>query len=606
MPDFHLTATFVIIAATILAYASERWAMETVSLVSLAAILLLFGVVPYSRADAGMLGAEQLLSGFANPALITVIALLIVGQGLFATDAMEAPARRLGKMGGSATFRPILFILVGAAVISAFLNNTPVVVIFIPILVVIAAQRSISASRVFIPLSFITILGGMTTLIGSSTNLLVAGVARDYGYEIGFFDITGMGLILALVGGVYVLGVLPRILPEREAQLSAGAKSGAQFIGEITLTRDHPFVGITAKAGMFPGLGDLTLRLLQRRDIPVLPPFEDLTLSAGDTLVVSGTRRAFSKALSRGRAGLNADETPPEDTAKDPPPGPDYHLAEAVISPGSRYAGRTIQLSGLRPQFGISVLGVQRKSRMARSAMSDIRLEPGDTLLIGGPMEAIGLLRGNHDLLLLEHSAEAVPQSRKARIAVAIFAGIVVLSAFSLLPIVVAAVCGAVLMLLTGCLSILQAARAFDRQIFLLVGSSVALATALEATGGAALIASSALGLMEGASAGVILSGLFLVMAILTNILSNNATAVLFTPIALGIAKGMGVPPEPFVAAVIFAANSSFATPIGYQTNLLVMGPGHYRFSDFLRAGTPLVLIIWLTFSLLAPWYYGL
>ncbi|MDZ7602856.1 MAG: SLC13 family permease [Hoeflea sp.] len=606
MPDIHLIATFVIIAATIVAYASERWAMETVSLVSLAAVLLLFGVAPYASADGGVLSPEQLLSGFSNPALITVIALLIVGQGLFATDAMEMPARRLGKLGGASTFRPILFILVGAAVFSAFLNNTPVVVIFIPILVVIAAQRSISASRVFIPLSFITILGGMTTLIGSSTNLLVAGVARDYGVTVGFFDITGMGVILALVGGVYVLGVLPRILPEREAQLSAGAKSGAQFIGEITLTRDHPFVGITARAGMFAGLGDLTLRLLQRRDVPVLPPFEDLTLSAGDTLVVSGTRRAFSKALSRGRAGLKADDGPVEDTGSELPPGPNYHLAEAIISPGSRYAGRTIQLSGLRPQFGISVLGVQRKSRMARSAMSDIRLEPGDTLLIGGPMEAIVQLRGNHDLLLLEHSAEAVPQSRKARIAVAIFAAIVVLSAFSILPIVVAAVCGAVLMLLTGCLSILQAARAFDRQIFLLVGSSVALATSLEATGGASLIASSALGLMQGASAGVILSGLFLVMAVLTNILSNNATAVLFTPIALGIAKGMGVAPEPFIAAVIFAANCSFATPIGYQTNLLVMGPGHYRFRDFLRAGTPLALIIWLTFSLLAPWYYGL
>lgn len=606
MPDFHLIAIFVIIAATILAYASERWAMEGVSLVSLAAVMALFGIVPYTGQDGAVLGPEQLLSGFSNPALATVIALLIVGQGLFATDAMEAPARLLGRMGGSSTFRPILFILIGAAVISAFLNNTPVVVIFIPILVVISAQRSISPSRVFIPLSFITILGGMTTLIGSSTNLLVAGVARDYGIEIGFFDITGMGVILALVGGAYVLGVLPKLLPERDAELSAGARSGAQFIGEITLGRGHPFVGRSAKAGMFPGLGDLTLRLLQRRDVPVLPPFEDMTLSIGDTLVVTGTRKAFSKALARGGAGLEADDGQAAAVVSDQPPGPDYHLAEAVIAPGSRYAGRTIQLSGLRPQFGISVLGVQRKSRMARAALSDIRLEPGDTLLIGGPVAAIQLLRGNHDLLLLEHSAEAVPQSRKARIAVAIFAMIVLTSAFSLVPIVVAAICGAVLMLLTGCLSILQAARAFDRQIFLLVGSMVALATALESTGGAALIASSSLSLLEGASTGVILSGLFLVMAALTNVLSNNATAVLFTPIALGIAKGIGAPPEPFIAAVIFAANASFATPIGYQTNLLVMGPGHYRFSDFLRAGTPLVIIIWLTFSLLAPWYYGL
>jgi di/tricarboxylate transporter len=610
MPDLHLIATFAIIAATIIAYASERWPMETVSLVSLAAILLLFGAFPYTGPSGGIeaeaLSVERLLAGFANPALATVIALLIVGQGLFATDAMEAPARMLGKMGGASTFRPILFILIGAGVISAFLNNTPVVVIFIPVLVMIAAQRSISPSRVFIPLSFISILGGMTTLIGSSTNLLVAGVVRDYGLEVGFFDITGMGVILALVGSAYVLFVLPRLMPEREAELSAGAKSGAQFIGEITLTRDHPFVGIKAKAGMFTGLGDLTLRLLQRRDAPILPPFEDLTLQAGDTLVITGTRRAFSKALSHGRAGLETDDTDGEDSTQELPPGPDYHLAEAVISPGSRYAGRTIQLSGLRPQFGISVLGVQRKSRMARAALSDIRLEPGDTLLIGGPMQAITQLRGNHDLLMLEHSAEAVPQSRKARIAVAIFAAIVLASAFSIVPIVVAAISGAVLMLLTGCLSFLQAARAFDRQIFLLVGSSVALATALEFTGGARLIADSSLVLMGDAGPAVILSGLFLVMAVLTNVLSNNATAVLFTPIALSIASGLGISPEPFIAAVIFAANSSFATPIGYQTNLLVMGPGHYRFSDFLRAGTPLVIIIWLTFSLLAPWYYSI
>lgn len=604
--DFHLIATFVIIGLTIAGYALERWAMEAVSLVSLATVLVIFGAFPFTAANGETLSAEALLSGFSNPALATVIALLIVGQGLFATDAMEAPARALGRMGGTSAFRPIFFILTGAAVISAFLNNTPVVVIFIPILVVIAAQRSISPSRVFIPLSFITILGGMTTLIGSSTNLLVAGVARDYGHEIGFFDITGMGIMLALVGGIYVLGVLPRLLPEREAELPAGAKSGAQFIGEITLARGHPFVGISAKAGMFPGLGDLTPRLLQRRDAPFLPPFEDLALSAGDTLVVTGTRRAFSQALARGNASLEAEEQASEDATLEPPPGPDYHLVEAVVSPGSRYAGRTIQLSGLRAQFGVSVLGVQRKSRMARAALSDIRLEPGDTLLLGGPMEAIKGLRASHDLLLLEHSAQALPQSRKARIAVAIFIAIVLASALSVVPIVVAAIAGAVMMLMTGCLSILQAARAFDRQIFLLVGSSVALATALEATGGAALIASGTLTLLDGASAAVVLSGLFLVMAIMTNILSNNATAVLFTPIAVGIANGLGAPVAPFIAAVIFASNASFATPIGYQTNLLVMGPGHYRFSDFLRAGTPLVIIIWLTFSLLAPWYYVL
>ncbi|PWW03407.1 TrkA family protein [Hoeflea marina] len=613
MGDFHLYATYAIIAATVIAYASERWSMEGVSLAALSAVLVLFGLLPYRQADGALLSADALLSGFSNPALATVIALLIVGQGLFATDAMERPARLIGRMGGKSPWRPVLLILIASGSISAFLNNTPVVVIFIPILVVVAAQRGISPGRVFIPLSFITILGGMTTLIGSSTNLIAAGVARKMGYEMGFFDLTGMGVMLALVGAVWVLAVVPRILSERDTVMEAERRTGAQFIGEITLTPGHPFVGIAAKSGMFSGLGELTPRLLHRRDVPILPPFEDLVLSVGDTLVVTGTRRAFSRALASGSASHDADEPAAAEagagtspTAAELPPGPDYHLVEAVIAPGSRYAGRTIQLSGLRAQFGVSVFGVQRKSRMARSALSEIRLEPGDTLLIGGPLAIIEGLRGNHDLLLLEHSAEAVPQSRKARIAAGIFIAIVLASAFSIMPIVVAAIAGAAAMLATGCLSIHQATRAFDRQIFLLIGSSVALATAMESTGGAALIAEGAVGAMAGAPPAMTLSALFLVIAILTNILSNNATAVLFVPIAIGMARGMGAPVEPFVAAVIFAANCSFATPIGYQTNLLVMGPGHYRFSDFLKAGTPLVIIIWLTFSLLAPWYYGI
>jgi Di- and tricarboxylate transporters len=602
--DFHLYATFLVIAAAIIAFASERWPIEGVSIATLTALLLLFGVFPYKSVDGTTVGVDAMLSGFANPALATVIALLIVGQGLFATDAMEHPARMIGRLGGASAWRPILLVLIVTGTVSAFLNNTPVVVIFVPILAVIAAQRAIKPGRVFMPLSFITILGGMTTLMGSSTNLIAAGVAERLGHPVGFFDLTGMGTILALSGAVYVLGILPRILPERDSNVSTETRSGAQFIGEITLGPGHPFVGLASKGGMFPGLGDLTLRMLEKREEPFLPPFDDMVLEPGDTLVVTGTRKAFMRALAQGRAGNDAnDET---DEAETPPQGPNYHLAEAVIAPGSRYAGRTIQLSGLSVRLGVSVLGVQRKSRMARTALSEIRLEPGDTLLIGGPLDNIKALRGNHDLLLLEHSAEAVPQSRKAPVAAAIFLAIVIASAFSLMPIAVAAIAGVAAMLATGCLSLYQAARAFDRQIFLLIGVSVAMATAMEATGGAALIASTAVGLLEGASVSVALSALFLLIAIMTNILSNNATAVLFMPIALGIARGFNAPVEPFIAAVIFGANCSFATPIGYQTNLLVMGPGHYRFADFIKAGTPLVLLVWLVFSLLAPWYYGL
>ncbi len=612
MLDFHLIATFAVILLTVVAYATERLPMEGVSLGSLAALLVLFGAFPYQGADGAAVSVNRLLAGFGDPALATIVALLVVGQALFATDAMDAPARSVAHLGRVTGGQATLLVLATAGIVSAFLNNTPVVVIFIPILAVVAAQRGYPAYRVFMPLSFICILGGMTTLIGSSTNLIAAGVAKTFGIDIGFFDITGMGLALALVGSVYVVFVMPRLMKERESLVKRESRmDGAQFIGEITLARGHPFVGLASASGLFSGLGDLTPRLVQRRDVPILPPFEGITLSPGDTLVVTGTRRAFLRALARGKAGVDADETgsdPATGEAADsaPPPGPDYHLVEAVISPASRFAGRTIQLSGIRAQFGLSVLGVQRKSRMARRALSEIRLEPGDTLLLGGAMQQIETLRGNHDLLLLEHSVEAVPQTRKAKIAVAIFLAIVLLTAFDVVPIVVAAIAGAVLMIATRCLTVYQAARAFDRQIFLLIGSSVALATALQATGGASLIAEGTVRALSGSPPAIVLSVLFLVMAIVTNLLSNNATAILFMPIAIGVAGRLGASPEAFVAAVIFAANCSFATPIGYQTNLLIMGPGHYRFSDFVRAGTPLVVIIWLTFSLLAPWYYSL
>jgi di/tricarboxylate transporter len=265
-----------------------------------------------------------------------------------------------------------------------------------------------------------------------------------------------------------------------------------------------------------------------------------------------------------------------------------------------------MQYSGLRTQFGITLFGLQRKSRMARSALSEIRLEPGDTLLLCGREAAIAALRGNHDLLLLEYSARPIPQGAKAALASSIFFAVVLMSAAGVLPIVVLAVLGALLMVATGCLTIGEAARSFDRSIFMLVGASIAAATALERTGGAALIADGTVSMLTGMPPAVILSGLFLVIAVMTNLLSNNATAVLFTPLALDMARRLGVAPEPFLACVIFAANASFATPIGYQTNLLVMGPGRYRFVDFLKAGIPLVILVWLTFSLVAPWYYAL
>lgn len=609
MADLHLWATYLIILLSITAYASERFSLEMVALASLAGFVALFAAFPYENPVYGPLPPEELLAGFANPALITVLALLIVGQGLFATDAMDRPARMIGRFAGASSTRTIAITLLAAAALSAVLNNTPVVVIFIPVLTMLAAQRNFAASKALMPLSFLTILGGMTTLIGSSTNLLVAGVAAKRGIEIGFFDITVPGLMLAAVGAVYVLFIMPRILRDASSDKAfRQMQSGAQFIGEIRIGPRHPFLGIESRAGLFPGIGDLSPRLIVRRGMNFYPPFENVVLSEGDRLVVTATRRAFTQALSRGSAGPvpnRGGQAPQTDDAAQPL-GPDYHVAEAVIPPGSRHAGRTIRNAGIETTHSVHMIGVQRKSRMGRTPMAEIRLEPGDSILIGGTDKALQDLRESHDLLVLEWSAEPVPQRRKAWIAILIFAAVVTAAALGLVPIVVAALVGAFAMIATGCLNLPQATRAFDRQIFLLVGSSIAAATALERTGGAMLIAEGAVAALDGQGAAVMLSGFFAVVALLTNLLSNNATAVLFTPIAIGIAGAVGVPAEPFVVATLFAANASFATPIAYQTNLMVMGPGHYSFADFMRAGIPLVVIMWLTFSLVGPWYYGL
>ncbi|SJZ86052.1 SLC13 family permease [Consotaella salsifontis] len=606
MHGIHLWLTYLILAASVVGYSSDRFSVEAVAGCSLAAFLLLFGLFPYADPSGALVSPADLLAGFANPALITVLALLIIGQGLFATNAMAGPAQALTRFGNAGDAGGISIVLLGAAALSAVLNNTPVVVIFIPILTMLAAQRNIASPHVFMPLSFLTILGGMTTLIGSSTNLLVAGVAAHAGINIGFFDITLPGLCIALVGGVYVLGVMPRILSPRDSdEQSASALSGKQFMGEIVLGENHPFLGLSARAGLFPGLGELTPRMILRGEQPILPPFDEITLMAGDRLIVTATRKAITGALSRGNLTIRA-IAPAGEAATEERIGPDTVMVEAVVAPGSRFAGRTMQFSGLRTQFGITPFGLQRKARMARAALSDIRLEPGDTLLLFGRRENISRLRGNHDLLLLEWSVQPVPQTTKAKLAVAIFLAVVLLSALRVLPIEVSSVVGAVAMMATGCLTTGEAARAVDRQIFMLVGASIAAATALERTGGAALVAESAVTALSGLPVAYLLSGLFLVIAVLTNFLSNNATAVLFTPIALDMARRLGAPPAAFLSCVIFAANASFATPIGYQTNLLVMGPGRYRFSDFVKAGVPLVILVWLTFSLVSPWFYDL
>jgi di/tricarboxylate transporter len=603
-PSFEMWATLFLTVVAVVAYASERISVELASIGILVALLLLFHVTPLLTGAPPQLGPGDILGGFSSPALIAVSALLVVGQAMVSTGALEGIARFLVWLSRGSFYRAYALSLGYVTASSAFLNNTPIVVIFMPILRSVAERYSRSASAVMMPLSFAAILGGMLTLIGTSTNLLVSGELARLGQQpFNFFDLTVPGLVLALAGGTYVL-FLPAILPQRDAP-GLVTVDGKQFIAEIDVAPDSKLVGEAARGGLFPGLPDVTVRLIQRDQHMILPPFENVVLQPGDVLIVAATRKVLTEILAKNPGHLLRTSGAASDLAIAGTQPSDLVLAEAMIKPASRMIGQSLELTNFPARSQCTVLGIQRRARMLRTRLHELRLEPGDVLLLVGRQDAIEQLRADPDVLLMEWSASEMPLVRKAPIAAAIFAAIVLPAALDLVPIVITALFGVVALVVTGCLNIRQAARAVDREIVLIVAAALALGTALEATGGAAYIAMLVLQAMEGASPSAVLSVLFLIVAAVTNVLTNNAAGVLFTPIAVNVAAGLGTDVFPFALAVVFGASCSFATPIGYQTNLLVMGPGHYRFRDFVTAGLPLVFIVWAAFSLFVPWYYG-
>jgi len=609
-PTLMMWLTFAVIIAAVVSYATEYFTLEFTSLGVIAVLLVLFEVFPVATA-AGPMSSARLLAGFADPALITVVCMLVIGQGLVHTGALQRIARDILFLTRGSGRIAIALTLLLALLLSAFTNNTPIVVVFIPVLQALAERDRLSSSKVMIPLSFAAILGGMTTLIGSSTNLLVSGAMLDMGETpLSMFSFTVPGLFVALIGLVYVGLIAPRLLPARTSMAGTLVGSaGRQYLAQITIGPTSNLVGHAAASGMFPALKELSVQLLQRGEHAELAPFEDIVLRSGDTLVVAGTRKALTELLARD-SGLigDVDREEPETQSPAVPrkPGDEQILVEVMIAPASRMVGQNLEQIGLRRRFGCIVLGLQRRSRMIRQRVTEIRLEAGDVLLVRGRREDIEGLRTNPDVLLMEWSTAELPALHLARRALIISALVICAISFELLPVVIAAVCGAAAMLATSCLNIRQASRAVDSKVVMLIAAALALGVAMQATGGAAWLAHLVIAATGGDDPAIVLSAFFLVVALVTNVLSNNAAAVLFTPIGVNLAHSIGVDPMAFAVAVVIAASCSFATPIGYQTNLLVMAPGHYRFSDFFRAGVPLVIIVWLAFSLFAPIYFGL
>jgi len=526
-----------------------------------------------------------------------------MGEGLVRSGALPWLARPLLRVADSSPKVGIVALLLAALVLSAFINNTPVVVLAIPLLQTLANKLRWQPSKVMMSLSYVAILGGMTTLIGSSTNLLVSSALGDLGERpFSFFDFALTALPAAIVGTLYSIFVLPRLLPVRGDLAGHLVSTNRRFLGEIDVIPGSKLEGMTTRQGKLENLPDVRLLLVQRGEDTLSPDMEDLMIVSGDVLIVRATRHAMASACSRNLGHLLArgevHDGGGADSVRPRPSNEDHVIAEAMIPPASVMIDRTIESIGMHRRYGCLVIGIQHHGTIETCRLAATRLEAGDELLIAGPRESVEALRNNPDLVLMGRGVAEVPKTHRAPHALVIFATTVLLAATGLLPIVVAASLGTAAMLVAGCLDLPRAWRALDRKILLLVAATLALSAALQTTGAASLVARTLLSPLAGASPTITLVFIFGLVAVTTNLLSNNATAILFTPIAVTMAHELGVPPATAAVAVLIGANASFVTPIGYQTNLLVMGPGHYRFKDFVRGGIPLVLLVGTAYGL--------
>ena len=623
--SFHMWFMLLLTGAAVYAFVREKFPLEVTS-VFLMTILLLYGQI-FSIVDENqnnLLSPETILSGFANPSLIAVLALLVMGQAMIHTDSLRFLTNLFVFKNKKYAWLSVLAILVFVMVLSSFMNNTPLVIIAIPVMQAVLHSVGTPASRMMMPLSFVAILGGMVTLVGSSTNLLVSSSMVEVGYApLGFFDFAIPGAMLASVGFIYVILVVPRTLPNRASIKEELVGDETEFVAELDIAEDSKLVGAECIDGKFSALKDMNVKLIQRGGHLILPPFEGHRIHSGDILIVAATRQTLGSLLMQYPGFLLSEEEAEiidgDDNSGDEGESSALQnaetrvLAKIMITPASRMIDMSIDHVSFHKRFGAIVLGIQRRARVVRRRLGRIRLEAGDVLLIAGKHNRINNLRRNPDFIVLSGSKKDLPVPGKAPIAIFIFLATISSAALGVLAIPAAAFTGAVAMIGSGCLNIRQATRAIDRKIFLLVGSMLALGAALQVTGGANYIADLILHSPFSHSPLLLASTLFIIVAITTNVLTNNACAILFTPIALNLAAQIEAPPDLefdlsyiFAVTVVFAANCSFASPIGYQTNLLVMGPGQYKFRDFIRAGVPLVLIIWVTYIFIAKYYFGL
>jgi di/tricarboxylate transporter len=591
--------TLSVLTLALIAFIFE-WLPVDLTAILVAIVLMLLGLVT----------PEEGIAGFGNSATITVMAMFILSAGITRTGAIQVVRDLMLKWGGKNLTQQIIVMGLIVGSISAFINNTAVVAIFLPIVEDWCRKQSISVSKLLMPLSFVSILGGTLTLIGTSTNILASGLSAKLGYgEFKLFQFTGLGIIVFLFGVLYLAFFSPKILTNRKKPPN-GTLSGdyglKDYVTEIVVTPRSSLIGQTLRQSEIQRKFDLDVLELIHNGSHFPQPIADKVLSKGDILIVRGSREDLLRIKDERGVEILPDMKFNQVSWEKELNTGEEKIGEVLILSNSRLIGSTLKDLRFRQRYNATVLAIRRGQELLRERLGKVPLRFGDLLLVQGPKQSFLGLQTTRELLVIEQRDVDNLRVNKARIAVGICLGVILLSAFNLVPILVSALAGVVLMVITGCLKPGEIYGAVRWDVIFLLAGLIPLGTAMENSGATEWLAKPLLAIGSNLSGYWILLFFYITTSILTSILSNNAAVLLMIPIGVQVAKALSLNPLAIMFAVTFAASNSFMTPIGYQTNTMVYSPGGYKFMDFVRLGTPLSLLMAIVTPLVIILLYGL
>ncbi len=589
--SFEIAFVLLLLVIAVVMFATEKFPVDLVALIVMALLLL-----------SGIITPEEGVSGFSNSATVTVGAMFTLSAGLFKTGVVNYLGSIIGRLFKYNFLLALVAVMVAVGLFSAFINNTPVVAIFTPLLLGIAREIKASPSKMLMPVSFASMFGGVCTLIGTSTNILVSSIAERHGQRpFSMFEFAPLGVVMFAVGTVYMLTIGRRLIPDRRSSGEVTQTFGmGEYLAEIILLPEAKSVG--KPLGNSPLVQEVELEIIEvyrEGRLLTLPPPETL-LQAGDLLRVRCDVEKIRKLQERLGIQLRAEGHWPDEEEE----AKETTLVEAVIAPNSTLAGKSLKQSRFRDVFGAIALAIRHRGTLMREHLENIRLSAGDALLLKVKRDHLDQLKQDRAFVIV--SEVGLPEYRKRKMipALLVIFGVVLAATLNLTPILISAIAGSVLLILTGCLDPEDVYKAVEWKVIFLLAGVLPLGVAMEKTG-AALFISKGLLLVVGAwGPRAIVAAFYLVTSLLTEAMSNNATAVLLAPIAISTAESLGVDARPLLMAVTFAASASFMTPVGYQTNTLIYGPGQYKFADFLRVGTPLNMLFWVLATLLIPRFW--